>query len=60
MFSNDNEDTERAQWALGEYTQDDCPNCGRQRLCKCPNGKTRCENCNWVVEDNDYCPFKLI
>ena len=42
---------EEAAWALGDYTPDDCPNCGRQRLCQCPNGKTRCETCNWIVEE---------
>ena len=42
-------------WRLGEYTGNDCPNCGRNRLCKCPNGKTRCEKCNWVPADNGYC-----
>lgn len=47
---------EKEAWALGDYTDDDCPNCGRTRLCKCPNGKTRCEKCNWVVEDKAYAP----
>lgn len=50
---------EEAQWQLGDYVDGPCPNCGRERLCTCTNGKTRCEKCNWVVEDQDYCPFKL-
>lgn len=48
------------QWRLGEYDNGEagCPNCGRSRLCRCPNGKRRCEKCNWVPEDNAYCPFE--
>jgi len=46
------------QWALGEYIGE-CPNCKRQRLCRCTNGKSRCEKCNWIVEDNDYCVIML-
>lgn len=49
---------EEAQWALGDYVGE-CPNCKRERLCQCPNGKRRCEKCNWVPEDNDYCPVRL-
>lgn len=50
------EDEEREDWYLGDYEAYDCPHCGRQRLCKCPNGKHRCEKCNWVPEDNEYGP----
>lgn len=52
------EDRERAEWALGEYDNGDagCPHCGRHRLCMCPNGKHRCEKCNWCPELNDYAP----
>jgi predicted RNA-binding Zn-ribbon protein involved in translation (DUF1610 family) len=46
----------RAQWALGDYEDYSCPNCGRQRVCKCPNGKHRCEKCNWVPEDRAFAP----
>ena len=46
----------KAQWALGDYEPYDCANCGRQRVCKCPNGKHRCEKCNWVPEDRAYAP----
>jgi hypothetical protein len=33
-----------------------CPNCGRHRLCLCPNGKHRCEKCDWCPEDAEYAP----
>lgn len=48
----------RAEWALGDYDNGDdgCPNCGRSRLCVCPNGKHRCEKCNWCPELGDYAP----
>lgn len=44
------------EWALGDYIGK-CPNCNRVRLCSCPNGKSRCEKCNWVPEDNKYCEY---
>lgn len=44
-------------WTLGEYVGV-CPNCHRDRLCRCSNGKRRCEKCNWVPEDNDYAPVR--
>jgi hypothetical protein len=50
------EDRERAEWALGDYDNDGCPHCGRHRLCLCPNGKHRCEKCNWCPELNHYAP----
>lgn len=53
----DRDEAEKEAWSLGDYTPDACPNCSRMRLCKCPNGKTRCEKCNWVVEDEFYCPL---
>ena len=43
-----------AKWALGDYTGESCPECGRQRLCRCPNGKSRCEKCNWSPEEKRY------
>lgn len=52
------EDDLLAEWSMGEYVADKCPNCGRLRLCKCDNGKHRCEKCNWVVEDNMYCSIR--
>lgn len=45
----------REAWALGDYVGE-CPNCGRHRLCRCPNGKRRCEKCNWCPEDGAYAP----
>ena len=50
------EDQERQNWELGDYASENCPNCGRQRLCKCANEKHRCEKCNWCSEINDYAP----
>ena len=43
-------------WSLGEYDNSEkgCVNCGRHRVCKCPNGKHRCEKCNWCPEDSKY------
>jgi hypothetical protein len=28
-------------------------------VCKCSNGKRRCEKCNWVIDDKNYCPIQL-
>ena len=50
---------EELGWALGGYTGRECTNCGRNRVCKCPNGLTRCEKCNWVEDFNDYCDHAL-
>lgn len=45
-------------WSLGDYDNPEtgCVNCGRYRVCVCPNGKHRCEKCNWVPEDGNYAP----
>jgi hypothetical protein len=45
-----------ANWALGEYDNGDngCPECGRHRLCICPNGKHRCEKCDWSPEEQKF------
>jgi len=53
------DEAERAEWALGDYIGEPCPNCNRLRLCKCDNGKHRCEKCNWVPEDKTYCRLAL-
>ena len=53
------EDALRAQWALGDYIAGSCINCGRERVCVCPNGKHRCEKCNYVPEDRAFCPVPL-
>lgn len=49
------------EWSLlGKYDNGDngCPNCGRHRLILCPNGKHRCEKCNWCPELNEYAPVR--
>lgn len=58
MPPEQSEQAEQAGWALGDYDNDDtaCPNCGRFRLCLCPNGKHRCEKCNWSPELGNYAP----
>lgn len=38
------EDRERKQWA-GDYDGTRCPNCHRERVLKCVNGKRICEKC---------------
>lgn len=48
------EDKRREEWALGEYIAAECEECGRQRVCKCANGKHRCEKCNWCPEEKRY------
>lgn len=50
------EEAEFQGWAFGDYIEQDCPSCGRNRLCACPNGKHRCEKCNWCPELGDYAP----
>lgn len=56
---NDKPITTENWGAFGDYTGQDCPNCGRQRLMKCmdPKGDDRiiCEKCNWEPMTNDYC-----
>lgn len=52
----DEKDDDREQWSLGDYVEGACTNCGRVRVCECPNGMRRCEKCNWVPEIADYCP----
>ena len=53
------EDKDYEEWILGDYDnpENGCPNCGRSRICICKNGKHRCEKCNWVIEDNNYCKY---
>ena len=51
------EEAIRATWSLGDYTGEDCEKCGRNRVCKCPNGMTRCEKCNWVPATQEYVVF---
>lgn len=58
LLIDEEEERLHEEWALGDYCGE-CPNCGRQRLCECPNGKRRCEKCNWVPEDSTYCPVRF-
>jgi ribosomal protein L37AE/L43A len=44
-----------SEWDMGDYVDLQCPNCGRHRVCLCDNGKHRCDKCNWIVEDSEYC-----
>lgn len=57
-MTEEDEDRERAGRRLGEYDNGEtgCPQCGRFRLCRCPNGMHRCEKCGWSPELNDYAP----
>lgn len=48
------QEARRSEWCLGEYTGEDCEKCGRERVCKCENGKRRCEKCNWCPEEQRY------
>ena len=59
VIDREQEDKERAEWALGDYDNGDdgCPHCKRMRLCKCENGMHRCEKCNWCPELNGYAPY---
>lgn len=58
MMQKDYED--EAEWAgIGHYAGE-CPNCGRQRLMKCQNGKHRCEKCDWCPELGAYAPVRRI
>lgn len=44
-------------WLLGDYVDEKCENCSRQRVCICLNGKHRCEKCNWSPEESRYIFF---
>jgi ribosomal protein L37AE/L43A len=46
-------DAEREAWE-GDYDGTYCPNCGRQRIMLCANGKRRCEKCNWDPDASQY------
>ena len=52
--AQEEEDMRRKEWALGDYTGEDCENCGRQRVCRCANDKRRCEKCNWCPDEKQY------
>lgn len=48
------ERADKLQYTLVDYVAQPCPNCARQRLCVCHNGKHVCEKCHWCVEDGEY------
>jgi hypothetical protein len=37
-------------WAVQEWNQKRCPNCGRMRLNLCNNGYELCEKCDWCPQ----------
>lgn len=45
---------------FGNYTGDDCPNCGRNRLVRTEDGRGAerivCEKCYWEPALGDYSP----
>jgi len=45
---------ERQMVKMGDYSGDDCPNCGRHRVMVGDDGKRRCEKCCWCIEDDEY------
>lgn len=38
----------------GDYVEECCLNCGRQRVMTGTDGKHRCEKCCWCLEDLKY------
>ncbi len=54
------EDRENIDWA-GDYDGTICPNCNRERVLKCYNGKRRCEKCNHDPDAQKYseCPGRI-
>lgn len=38
----------------GEYTEENCPECGRERIMLCQDGKRHCKKCNYNLDDNEY------
>lgn len=61
------ETPEARWWRYGEYTGENCPNCGRQRLMRCEQAsrtaanveRVICEKCHWEPARNDYCAEAL-
>lgn len=39
---------------IGEYSGEDCENCGRNRVMIGDDEKHRCEKCGWCKEDKDF------
>jgi len=46
-----------AEWGLLDYTGDACEKCDRVRVCRCPNGKLRCEKCSWSPQEGRYVQY---
>lgn len=44
---------ERLGWN-GDYDGTECPNCRRERVILCGNGRRICEKCYWDVEAMQY------
>lgn len=55
------EEKEHLDWS-GDYDGTTCPNCNRQRMMLCTNGKRRCEKCNWDPDAGTYseCPTRFV
>ena len=51
------EEQERHDWAA-DYDGTVCPNCNRERMMRCNNGRRICEKCNFDPDTNEYsdCP----
>ena len=56
IFDDSEYEEFQSKWRLGGYEnlENGCEKCGRSRVCKCPNGKHRCEKCNWCPEEKRY------
>jgi len=48
------EDAVRKAYGHVKYTGKSCPNCGRERLEQCSNGKVICEKCHWEPAAGGY------
>jgi ribosomal protein L37AE/L43A len=46
----------RDDYAHIRYLDMTCPNCGRERVEQCANGKIICEKCSWEPSANEYNP----
>ena len=50
---------EHAAWLgwQGDYDGTDCPNCKRERVLQCTNGRCRCDKCNWDPDAGKYSAY---
>ena len=53
-YQREQQHNDRQRDKFGDYTGDDCTNCGRVRVMTGKDGKHRCEKCAWCVEDKGY------